>query len=54
MILTAMSRIVRDTENFDVIRMKKAIKKSNTKSIFVAEDTLADTIKKIKELYDLE
>lgn len=52
MILTAVSRFVRDTKEFDFKRMKRAIEKSNVKLIFSAGDTLADTTTKIKELYD--
>lgn len=52
MILTAMSRFVRDTEGFDFKKMERAIEKSNIKLIFSAGDTLADTATKIKELYD--
>ena len=53
-ILRVLSKFIRNTQDFDISKMKFAIKKNNMKALFGADDLMAETSTKIKDLYNDE
>ncbi len=46
-----LSRFIRQTPGFDVVKMKEIIKKTNVKTLFFADDDMAALTGKLQELY---